>query len=226
MHHFVQSELFFTFERFSAYGASIRSLGTVALPVSRQVVLAFQSCTTNITHKPSLRRVTAEMLLQQMFVQIFGLAFWAPKHSGPIRAIRYPYLSRFRFDLRRRQCTSAGTRLFASLFLFFRFRFLFVFDALSRVFQKMMQGKRRWQMRQVIGHRRPGRGDALPRRRHAAGLSYFAVARVRIATVEVYATDAGEVLVDLKRAGSEMRAYHGEVHLLKYVARTERRSHF
>jgi len=84
-------------------------------------------------------------------------------------------------------------------------------------------------MRQIVGHRRPGRSDALPRRWHAVGLqchlAIVGVLLLRPTAVEVYAADTREILVDLQRAGSEVGADHGEVHLLENIARTERGSH-
>lgn len=83
-------------------------------------------------------------------------------------------------------------------------------------------------MRQIIGHGRPGRSDALPRRRHPVWLQrHLAIVGVllRPTSVEVYAADTREILVDLKRAGSEVGADHGEVHLLENITRTERGSH-
>jgi len=92
-----------------------------------------------------------------------------------------------------------------------------------------VQRERGRQVRQVIGHGRPRSSDALPRRWHAVGLqchlAVVGIVLLRPSAVEVHPADAREILVDLQRTGSEVGANHGEVHLLKYVARTERGSH-
>jgi len=247
MYHLVQRQLFLAFERFAAHRTGVRPLGTVALPVPGQVVLALQPSAANVAHEPPFRGVRAQVFLEQMLVQVLGPAFRTPEHGGAVRAARYPYLAGFRFYLRgrrrRRRRTAitgrcgggggGGVRLLFALFfpLLRGFRLVpHVFaHRLARVLEKVVQSERGRQVGQVIGHGRPGSGDALPRRRHAVGLQrHFPVVDVvllRPAAVEVYAADAREILVDLQRTGSEVGADHGEVHLLEYVARTERRSH-
>jgi len=93
----------------------------------------------------------------------------------------------------------------------------------------VVQSERGRQMRQIIGHGRPGRSDALPRRRHAVWLqrhlAIVGILLLRPTSVEVYAADTREILVDLQRAGSEVGADHGEVYLLENITRTERGSH-
>jgi len=216
----------------------------VALPVPGQVVLALQPGAANVAHEPPFRGVRAQVFLEQMLVQVLGPAFRTPEHGGAVRAARYPYLAGFRFDLRRRRrrrrrrtaitglCGRGVRLLFALFFPLLRgFRLVpHVFaHRLARVLEEVVQSERGRQVGQVIGHGRPGSGDALPRRRHAVGLQrHFAVVGVvllRPAAVEVHATDAREILVDLQRTGSEVGADHGKVHLLEYVARTERGSH-
>jgi len=241
VHHLVQGQLLLALERFATHRAGIRSLRAVALPVPRQVVLALESRTADIAHEPPFRRVRAQVFLQQMLVQVLGPTLRTPEHGGAVRAAGYPYLARFRFDLRRRRRRRrrailgrrGGVRLSALLFPLLRgFRLVprAVFARrLSRILEEVVQGERGRQMGQVIGHGRTGRGDALPRRRHAVGLqrrlAVVAVGLLRPGAVEVRPADAREVLVDLKRTGSEVGADHREVHLLEYVARTERGSH-
>lgn len=215
----------------------------MALPVPGQVILALQPGAANVAHEPPFRSVRAQVFLEQMLVQVLGPTFRTPEHGGAIRAARYPYLAGFRFDLRwrrrRRRRTAItgrcgrGVRLLFALFfpLLGGFRLVpHIFaHRFARVLEEMVQSERGRQMGQVIGHGRPGSGDALPRRRHAVGLQrHFAVVGVvllRPAAVEVHAADAREILVDLQRTGSEVGADHGKVHLLEYVARTERGSH-
>lgn len=221
VNHFVEGELLFALECFAAHGARERSLGTVALPVPGQMVLALKPRTANVAYEPPFRCVAAEVLFQQMFVQVLRLALGTSEHGRAVRAVRYPYLAGLGFELRCRQRTATGVRLFFSLFPLLGLRSLLIPDAFARVFQKMVQRERGRQMRQVVGYRRPGRSDALPRRRHPVGRCYFAVVGIVLRP----AAHTGKVLVYLEGTGSEMGAYHREVHLLQYIAGTKRRRH-
>jgi len=180
VHHLVQGQLLLALERFAAHRTGIRPFRTMALPMSRQVVLTLQPCTTNVAHKSPFRRVCAQVFLQQMLVQVFGPAFRTPEHGGAICAARYPYLAGLRLDLRRRRrrrsrrtavtggCCCGDCRcvhlsaLFSSLLWGFRLIARVLADGLTRVLEEVVQGERGRQMRQVIGHGRPGRSDALP----------------------------------------------------------------
>jgi len=101
VHHFVQGQLLLALERFATHRTGIRPFRTVALPMSRQVVLTLQPCPANVAHEPPFRRVCAQVFLKQMLVQVFSPTFRTPKHGGAICAARYPYLAGFRLDLRR-----------------------------------------------------------------------------------------------------------------------------
>lgn len=233
VHHLVECKLFLAFECFTTHGARKRPLGTMALPVSCQMVLTLQSCATDVAHKPPLRCVTAEVLLQQMFVQILGLTLRTPEHGRPVRAVGYPYLTGPRLEPRSWRCGTLVAiggrryRLFAIIRLFppLGLRLRLVLGPISRVLQEMVQGERGRQMGQIIGYCGPGRGNALPRRRHGVGGSGARLPVTRVMAVVVGAVQTSKILVHLKRARSEMGANHGEVHLLEYVTRTERWCH-
>lgn len=221
VHDFVKGKLFLTLECLVAHGTGVRPLGTVALPVPCQVILSLESRATDVAHESPLRRVAAQVFLQQMLVQVLGLALRTPEHGCPVRAVGYSYLAGLWLEPRgrcgRTTVDVPGRRFVLGLFPLLGFRVLDDDAAVSRVLEKVVQGERGRQMGQVVGHRRPRRSDALPRRRHAAGRLGARLPVARVGPAQVCAAQTGEILVHLKRTGSEMSANHGEVHLLEYI---------